>query len=60
MTHTVVLCTGGFDPLHPGHIDYLNEARSLGDVLAVGINSDSWLTRKKGKAFLPQDIVYVS
>jgi|TARA_R110001606_G_scaffold33786_8_gene100552 cytidyltransferase-like protein len=55
MTHTVVLCTGGFDPLHPGHIDYLNEAKSLGDVLAVGINSDSWLTRKKGKAFLPQD-----
>lgn len=49
----IVLVTGGFDPLHSGHISYLNEASKLGDKLAVGINSDEWLERKKGKAFLP-------
>ena len=48
-----VLVTGGFDPIHSGHISYLNEARKLGDRLIVGINSDSWLERKKGRAFMP-------
>ena len=48
-----VLCTGGFDPVHSGHIDYLNEASKLGDTLIVGLNSDDWLIRKKGKAFMP-------
>lgn len=49
----VVLVTGGFDPLHSGHIAYFEEAKSLGDKLIVGVNSDEWLTRKKGKAFMP-------
>tara|TARA_B100001057_G_scaffold273907_2_gene274196 strand:- start:1060 stop:1821 length:762 start_codon:yes stop_codon:yes gene_type:complete len=49
----VVLVTGGFDPLHSGHIDYFREAKKLGDVLVVGINSDEWLTRKKGRPFMP-------
>lgn len=49
----VVLVTGGFDPVHSGHIDYLNAAKKLGDALIVGINSDAWLIRKKGKCFLP-------
>lgn len=49
----VVLCTGGFDPLHGGHIDYFREARKLGTMLVVGINTDSWLERKKGRAFMP-------
>ena len=49
----IVLCTGGFDPIHSGHIDYLNEAAKLGDTLVVGLNSDDWLIRKKGKAFMP-------
>ena len=49
----IVLCTGGFDPIHSGHIDYLNEAAKLGDTLIVGLNSDDWLIRKKGKAFMP-------
>lgn len=49
----IVLVTGGFDPLHSGHIEYFKEAKKLGDVLHVGINSDEWLERKKGKAFLP-------
>jgi cytidyltransferase-like protein len=49
----VVLVTGGFDPLHSGHISYLKEAATLGDYLVVGVNSDEWLTRKKGRSFMP-------
>jgi cytidyltransferase-like protein len=49
----IVLVTGGFDPLHSGHIAYLRSARELGDKLIVGINSNDWLTRKKGRPFLP-------
>ena len=49
----VVIITGGFDPLHSGHIAYINEAKKLGDILIVGANSDEWLVRKKGKYFLP-------
>ena len=47
-----VLVTGGFDPIHSGHIAYLNAAKELGDTLWVGINSDDWLTRKKGHFFM--------
>ena len=47
----VVLVTGVFDPLHSGHISYFKEAKKLGDKLVVGLNSDEWLTRKKGKPF---------
>jgi cytidyltransferase-like protein len=49
----IVLVTGGFDPVHSGHISYLNAAKALGDKLVVGINSDAWLARKKGKSFMP-------
>ena len=49
----VVLVTGGFDPLHSGHLAYFKAAKELGDKLVVGINSDEWLTRKKGKPFMP-------
>jgi len=49
----VVLVTGGFDPLHSGHIAYFKAAKELGDHLVVGLNSDSWLKRKKGKPFMP-------
>ena len=49
----IVLVTGGFDPLHSGHIAYFKAARELGDKLVVGINSDEWLVRKKGQAFMP-------
>jgi D-beta-D-heptose 7-phosphate kinase/D-beta-D-heptose 1-phosphate adenosyltransferase len=47
-----VVVTGGFDPIHSGHIEYIREAAKLGDVLIVGVNSDEWLTRKKGKPFM--------
>lgn len=49
----IVVVSGGFDPIHSGHIAYLRDAKALGDKLVVGINSDSWLTRKKGKPFMP-------
>lgn len=49
----IVLVTGGFDPLHSGHTAYFKAARELGDKLIVGVNSDAWLTRKKGRAFMP-------
>ena len=48
----IVICTGGFDPIHPGHTAYLREARKLGDLLVVGVNSDEWLIRKKGRFFM--------
>lgn len=49
----IVLVTGGFDPVHSGHIEYFKAAKALGDRLVVGVNSDLWLERKKGKAFMP-------
>ena len=49
----IVLITGGFDPLHSGHIAYIKAARELGDSLIVGVNSDDWLRRKKGQEFMP-------
>ena len=53
MPKKIVLVTGGFDPLHSGHLTYFRAARALGDWLIVGVNSDAWLTRKKGRAFMP-------
>jgi cytidyltransferase-like protein len=50
---TIVVTSGGFDPIHSGHIQLLKAARLLGDQLIVGINSDEWLARKKGRAFMP-------
>ena len=49
----IVVVTGGFDPLHSGHIAYFESAKQLGDRLIVGLNSDDWLERKKGRAFMP-------
>ena len=49
----VVIVSGGFDPIHSGHIEHFKEAKKLGDILIVGLNSDAWLTRKKGKPFMP-------
>ena len=49
---TFVMVTGGFDPLHKGHIAYLEAAYRLGDGLIVGLNSDAWLEGKKGQHFM--------
>jgi cytidyltransferase-like protein len=50
---TIVVVSGGFDPVHSGHISLLNHADHLGDHVVVGLNSDAWLERKKGRAFMP-------
>ena len=49
----IVLISGGFDPIHSGHLKYIEEAKKLGDKLIVALNSDEWLVNKKGKFFLP-------
>ena len=51
----MVIVTGGFDPLHSGHIAYFKAAKELGDYLVVGVNSDEWLARKKGRSFMPYE-----
>ena len=51
----VVVVSGGFDPIHSGHIAMFKAAKALGDVLVVALNSDAWLTRKKGRPFMPWD-----
>lgn len=53
MKENICLVTGGFDPLHRGHIEYFKSAKKLSDYLIVGVNSDDWLIRKKGIAFMP-------
>ena len=49
----VIVVSGGFDPLHSGHISYFKDASEYGDRLIVALNSDDWLKRKKGKYFMP-------
>lgn len=48
----IVVVSGGFDPIHSGHIAMFRQASTYGDKLIVGVNSDNWLTRKKGKPFM--------
>ncbi len=50
-----VAVSGGFDPLHIGHVRMFKEARRLGDKLVVLLNNDNWLCAKKGYAFMPED-----
>lgn len=45
----VVFTNGCFDILHRGHLSYLNEAKSLGDILVIGVNSDKSVKRLKGE-----------
>ena len=51
----IVMVSGGFDPIHVGHLRMFAEAKKLGTKLVVVLNCDAWLTRKKGKAFMAQD-----
>ena len=53
MNSKLVICSGGYDPLHSGHIKMFKAAAALGDELIVGVNSDEWLCRKKGQPFMP-------
>lgn len=52
-TQKIVVVSGGFDPLHSGHLKMFVTAKKLGDKLVVAVNSDEWLTRKKGRPFMP-------
>jgi cytidyltransferase-like protein len=50
----VVAVSGGFDPVHIGHIRMFKEAKKLGDKLVVILNNDHWLHTKKGFSFMPE------
>lgn len=50
----VVMVSGGFDPVHIGHVRMFNEAKKLGDELVVVLNNDNWLKLKKGYVFMPE------
>ena len=50
----IVAVSGGFDPVHIGHIRLFQHARALGDELVVILNNDNWLKKKKGYAFMPE------
>jgi len=52
MSRTIAIVSGGFDPIHPGHIMMMEECKKFSDYLIVGLNSDVWLTRKKGNFFM--------
>lgn len=55
MRKTVVV-SGGFDPVHQGHIRLFKAAKELGDRLVVILNNDNWLLIKKGYVFMTQDV----
>jgi D-beta-D-heptose 7-phosphate kinase/D-beta-D-heptose 1-phosphate adenosyltransferase len=51
----VVAVSGGFDPVHIGHVRLFQSAKKLGDKLVVILNNDNWLKKKKGRVFMPQE-----
>ncbi|HEX5430235.1 MAG TPA: adenylyltransferase/cytidyltransferase family protein [Patescibacteria group bacterium] len=52
---TVVVVSGGFDPVHSGHVRLFKEAKELGDKLIVILNNDNWLMKKKNFVFMPEN-----
>src|SRR3989344_4527047 len=50
----IVVTSGGFDPIHVGHVRLFNEAKKLGDELVVILNNDNWLRLKKGYVFMSE------
>jgi cytidyltransferase-like protein len=50
----IVAVSGGFDPIHIGHVRMFQEAKKLGDKLIVILNNDNWLKLKKGYVFMPE------
>ena len=59
MERKIIAVSGGFDPVHKGHVQMIEEASKLGSVMVI-INSDDWLVRKKGYVFMPwEDRAYI-
>ena len=54
MKNKTIVVSGGLDPIHVGHVNMIQAAAILGDVIIV-LNSDAWLKRKKGYVFMPYD-----
>ena len=52
MDNNIIILSGGFDPVHKGHVRMFKESTKIGSVI-VGLNSDEWLIRKKNKFFMP-------
>ena len=55
MNNKIVCCSGYFDPLHVGHIEYFKKSKELGDILMVIVNNDTQAILKKGKPFMPME-----
>lgn len=51
----IVMVSGGFDPIHPGHIRLFEDAKKLGGKLVVVINNDHWINLKKGMGFMNEE-----
>ena len=56
----VVIVSGGFDPLHSGHISYINSAKKFGDYLIIALNSDEWLRQKKCHRLLEKRLLLLN
>lgn len=54
MKRKIIAVSGGFDPIHKGHVRMIREAAKHGDVVVI-LNSDEWLVRKKGYKFMNFD-----
>ncbi len=52
--YKVILISGGFDPIHKGHIECIQRAKQLAEEVWIGLNNDKWLRRKKGRAFMEE------
>ena len=55
MKYDVIVLSGGFDPMHVGHLRMMQEAAKMAEIVIVGVNSDDWLMRKKGYVFMSHD-----
>lgn len=50
--YDIMILSGGFDPLHKGHVRMFKAAKNMAEKVIVGVNSDKWLVTKKGQAFM--------
>ena len=55
MYYDVVVLSGGFDPMHVGHLRMIQESAKMAEIVIAGVNSDEWLMRKKGYVFMPHE-----